>query len=199
MNVFAVNLKSLITEKKITLEELAKYLGLTRQAISNYTLGKTTPNFDILIKIAQYFNVSTDFLLTGLDSCDKKKHNELKLSGNAIRLLKNCEPRIFCLIDKLLSDTKFYSTFTDVFDVMKTNNNSVIYLITHLHANNGILASEKETIYEGLLSFAIEHTNHIMSKYFFDFFAENTSYHEAVKLVNDLKNDTSKNQSNQRP
>lgn len=62
-SVFSKNLDLLMFEKNITQAELAKKVGCTRQAISSYIQDLTLPNIDMLCKIADCFNVSTDYLL----------------------------------------------------------------------------------------------------------------------------------------
>ena len=61
-----VRLKMLRNTKKITQVELANSLGLTKSIISAYENGSRYPSFSILIKIAVYFGVTTDFML-GVD------------------------------------------------------------------------------------------------------------------------------------
>lgn len=60
---FPTAISSLLKERKITPGELAGHLGVTRQTVSNYCLGQTTPSFQLLCEIADFFDVSTDFLL----------------------------------------------------------------------------------------------------------------------------------------
>ena len=43
--------------------ELAKHLGVTKQSISNWENDNIMPSVEMLVKIASFFNVSTDFLL----------------------------------------------------------------------------------------------------------------------------------------
>lgn len=49
--------------KKLTQQQLADLLGLTKSVISAYENGLRYPAYDVLIKIARIFKVSTDFLL----------------------------------------------------------------------------------------------------------------------------------------
>ena len=42
---------------------LAKELGVTKQCVSNWENDNILPSIEMLIKIAKYFNVSTDYLL----------------------------------------------------------------------------------------------------------------------------------------
>ena len=38
-------------------------LGISRQKLSNWKTGFSQPNFDDLMMLAKYFNVTTDYLL----------------------------------------------------------------------------------------------------------------------------------------
>lgn len=60
---FAERLRSLIAKEKITQKALADHLGISRAAINTYVCGKREPCLQNLVAIAQYFDVSTDYLL----------------------------------------------------------------------------------------------------------------------------------------
>ena len=60
-------LKFLRTEKGESLEKIAKYLNVTIQTISNYENEKRDMTPDTILKLAEYFNVSTDYLLGRAD------------------------------------------------------------------------------------------------------------------------------------
>lgn len=59
----AVRLRELIEKKGLSMLQLAKEIGVSRQAINSYTLGESVPDANNLTKIAEYFDVSTDYLL----------------------------------------------------------------------------------------------------------------------------------------
>ena len=61
-------LKYLRTEKGEGLDKIAKYLNVTAQTISNYENEKRDMTPDTIIKLAEYFNVTTDYLLGKCDS-----------------------------------------------------------------------------------------------------------------------------------
>lgn len=61
--MFCDTLKKLRDESNLTQSELANKLNITRSSLSLYELGKRTPDFDTLSKIADFFNVSADYLL----------------------------------------------------------------------------------------------------------------------------------------
>ena len=46
-----------------TQQEVADYLGISRQAYSNYEAGKREPDFETRLKLGEYFGCSVDYLL----------------------------------------------------------------------------------------------------------------------------------------
>ena len=61
-------LKELRKTHKINQDELAKYLNISRQAYSHYEIGARQPSPETLKKLADYFNVSVDYLLERTES-----------------------------------------------------------------------------------------------------------------------------------
>lgn len=57
------NLKKLLEQHNITQKQLAQQLDITPAALGNYIRNIREPDYRTLIKIADYFHVSTDFLL----------------------------------------------------------------------------------------------------------------------------------------
>lgn len=60
---FSSNLRELIAKRGTTITALSKALGISRQAVSQYTDGTGQPNVDKLVMIADYFGVSADYLI----------------------------------------------------------------------------------------------------------------------------------------
>ncbi len=60
--VLGLRIRKLRIEKKLSQLELAKYLNISNTTLSQYESGKRMPGDEIKIKIAQYFNVSLDYL-----------------------------------------------------------------------------------------------------------------------------------------
>ncbi|NLC77487.1 MAG: helix-turn-helix transcriptional regulator [Clostridia bacterium] len=56
-------LKRLRMQKGMTQEQLAEVIGISRSALSMYELNQREPDLSTLIAIADYFSVSTDYLL----------------------------------------------------------------------------------------------------------------------------------------
>lgn len=68
---FSIVLKKLRKSKGLTQEELAKILCLSPSAIGLYEQGSRMPRNDTIIKIAEYFGVTIDFLL-GFDDINEQ-------------------------------------------------------------------------------------------------------------------------------
>lgn len=60
---FEEKLISLRKSKGLSQEELAEYLGVSRQAISRWEAGSSTPDMTNLLGICEYFRVSSDYLI----------------------------------------------------------------------------------------------------------------------------------------
>lgn len=58
-----IRLKELRKSKKINQQKLALKLNITQAAVSKYELGLSEPDIDTLIKIAEIFQVSVDYLI----------------------------------------------------------------------------------------------------------------------------------------
>ncbi len=59
-------LKKLRKAKRMTQNDLARRVRVTKSSISSYENGTRLPSYDVLVKMARVFHVSTDNLL-GLD------------------------------------------------------------------------------------------------------------------------------------
>ena len=63
MKKFGENLRTLRERHDMTQEALGKLLNVTQSTIAYYESGKKQPTLETLIIIADYFEVSTDYLL----------------------------------------------------------------------------------------------------------------------------------------
>lgn len=51
-------------KKKVTQEELAKFLGISKAAVSKWESGISYPSITILPKLAEFFNITVDELIS---------------------------------------------------------------------------------------------------------------------------------------
>lgn len=80
--MFKDTIKILRDQKGLNQSELASILNVSRTTISHWETGTSEPPFELLINIADYFEVSTDFLLGRLS----KNKNDTSLN----EYLKDC-------------------------------------------------------------------------------------------------------------
>lgn len=79
--MFNERLRELRSKKNYSQAALAKELFVSQQTIGNWESGKREPNFETAQKIADFFNVSTDYLLGRTDSHREKQDLDAELEG----------------------------------------------------------------------------------------------------------------------
>lgn len=85
--MLSARLAYLRKEKDKTQEEMANFLGITRPAYTAYESGRRQPDYSTIQKLADFFNVTVDYLL-GRDELDITE----VLEGNKIKLVANGQP-----------------------------------------------------------------------------------------------------------
>lgn len=60
---FVENLKELLFEQGLSVKEFSEKIGIYESTVYNYMRGSRQPNLKLLIKIADYFSCSADYLL----------------------------------------------------------------------------------------------------------------------------------------
>ena len=61
--MFGEKIKAFRMSRGLSQVDLAGKLGVTKQSVSNWENENIMPSIDMLIKIAEFFSVTTDFLL----------------------------------------------------------------------------------------------------------------------------------------
>ena len=75
---FGENLRSLIEERDMTQKELAIQLNIAPSTMGSYVQNTREPDFATLKLLANYFNVSTDYLLDNyIEQISSHQENEL--------------------------------------------------------------------------------------------------------------------------
>lgn len=72
MEIFAKRLKELRNSRRIYQREMADYLGVTTRAYQFYESGGRYPDFQGLLALADYFDVSIDYLVGRSDVPDRR-------------------------------------------------------------------------------------------------------------------------------
>lgn len=60
---FSVRLRQLRKDKHLTQAQVAKSIGVTASMVSSYETDIRLPSFDVMVRIANLFGVTVDFLL----------------------------------------------------------------------------------------------------------------------------------------
>lgn len=69
--MFSERLKELRKEKGISQYDLANDLGIVQSNIGNWESGRREPNYETVIRLARYFDVTVDYLI---GASDERKH-----------------------------------------------------------------------------------------------------------------------------
>ena len=87
--------EQLLQRKGISAYKVAKEAGVTQTALSNWKTGRNTPSTTTLQKIADYFGVTIDYLMTGEEPEGGEKYylNE-ETAEMAQKLFENKELRV---------------------------------------------------------------------------------------------------------
>lgn len=104
------NLRKLRESKNITQTRLSVEIEISQEIISHYEIGGSRPNVENLIKIADYFNCSTDYLLnrTTNPKINKALKNDetTELLYKYDSLSKEDKQHLSCFLDYLYKKQK---------------------------------------------------------------------------------------------
>lgn len=79
-------LKELRKEKGISLKELGSIIGAAESTMSLYENGKRQPDYETLLKLAEYFGVTVDYLLRGESKSERLPEELVILNRNAKKM-----------------------------------------------------------------------------------------------------------------
>ena len=96
-------LRILRKNKGLSMKELGEIIGVAESTISQYETGKREPDFETLLKLGEFFNVSVDYLLRGdnpqnnkMPALTKKDERDIaKTLANLKETLENEEGLMF--------------------------------------------------------------------------------------------------------
>lgn len=86
MEYFGDKLKSLRKSRNLTQEELASKINVSKWAVASYEQGRTSPSIEVLIRICETLDTSSDYML-GISDNLPIKLNTVGLSDEETRLL----------------------------------------------------------------------------------------------------------------
>lgn len=75
--IFMKRMKELRHKKNISMDELAKILKVSKSRVNMWENNGSVPRSDVLVKIAEYYNVPTDYLLGNNNSSESPTNAKL--------------------------------------------------------------------------------------------------------------------------
>ena len=111
MNV-ADRIQNLRKIKGISQEQLAEAIGVSRQAVSKWESEQSTPDLEKIILMSDFFDVTTDYLLKGIEPTNETEHmtvgdvidNKILTDANGKRVKKILRYILYVFIGVLAVD-----------------------------------------------------------------------------------------------
>lgn len=113
---FPTRLREMMGRTKTTQETLGEVLQVSRQMISQYCSGASTPDWKAIAAMAKHFDVSADYLL-GLTDVQSPKADlravcdYTRLSERAINAIQRSTDEDISVLSALLSDAEIFYSF----------------------------------------------------------------------------------------
>jgi transcriptional regulator with XRE-family HTH domain len=82
-----IRIKELREKKGLKQAELSKIIGVNQKTLSNYENERTNADYDILIKLSRFFDVSIDYLLGNSNNPEKENFTK-DLTEEEVKELK---------------------------------------------------------------------------------------------------------------
>lgn len=78
------NIRDLRESKNLTQDQLAEKLFVTRQTVSNYETGKTRPDVDMILRIAQVLGTDANCVFYGMPENENRRRELIKAAVTAL-------------------------------------------------------------------------------------------------------------------
>ncbi len=109
--VFSERIRKLRTDNGLTMDSLAKKLGLSKSRISMWENNGVVPRDDVLKRLSTYFNVSTDYLLGNdkMEGTEPEESSELRFIQRGLKSmdeeqLKKAKAVLSSVFDDIFAD-----------------------------------------------------------------------------------------------
>lgn len=153
MSIISERIKDIRESKGYNQVEFSRKLGLSKQTISNYETGVRQPGLDIVLKIADTFNISTDYILGRVSyQTDRDIQFEQFMSmykkdlENQSGLIKECFNMGMVEVYRILSKVLEYCNecgrndklmkFSDILSKLRVLTYNAIELLNNCKSNN---------------------------------------------------------------
>lgn len=131
---FASVLRELLETNNVKQEELAQYVGVTRQAISQYKEGITKPDIYVFQKIVEYFrknhnvNYSFEYWLGGSSPSSSNNIENISFSTKTINALEEYQNNklLWFTLEEIIQDENFIKKLCEYL-VIHSLNEKILY------------------------------------------------------------------------
>lgn len=187
MATFGERLKKLRTEKKITQQELATILNINKSSISRYEKDQQIPEIKLLETIADYFDISLDYLLGRSDIMFGERLKELRLKSKLKQSELGEKIGVSASIIGMYEQGRRFADQSTLIKLAEYFNVTTDYLLGHTKTNYSVSANipgmpsivcEDNSIYD-----ILDGKKDIKSLEDMNKFLENTDYNNEVKEV----------------
>ena len=120
MQKFSTRLISLRKERGLSQEELAQIVNKTRSAVSGYEIEDKEPPFDVLCLFAEYFGVSTDYLLGLSDERNNVEQVFYNDRGNFERHFKAMSAELRPVVAKCFDSFYLLQVYQELFQTLQS-------------------------------------------------------------------------------
>lgn len=170
---FAQRLKALRKERGVTQQQLADGVGISKGGLSYYENAGRTPDISILERFADYFGVTTDYLLGRTNAQTKKTKlqavcNYTGLSDKAVNLLSDLKENspaqlraINFLLEQAAGDMDIVYDIDDADDYDGSILNAVVRYLNRYSNYDEYLAEYVSSSNEGISS-TIQNALHLL-------------------------------------
>jgi len=111
----------LMKRNNVKQQQLSEAVGVSQGNVSDWKSGRSSPSIEVLPKIAEFFNVSTDYLL-GLDDVPNRN---IQLSEDKRRLLKMYDLLTDMEKGEILGELKMLTRDTPMVAAARSTDNSI--------------------------------------------------------------------------
>jgi len=103
--IFFDILSNLLTSHNVTQKQLAEFLQIRQNTISDWKKNGNLPSGETAIKIANFFNVSLDYLLTGEEKNNVYSPDEIELISNYRSLQEHDKSTVRVIISAIAKNS----------------------------------------------------------------------------------------------
>lgn len=149
-NTIGARIKDLREYTKLTQAQLAKELFTTRENVNYWENNQRDIKTQTIIQIANYFNVSCDYLLTGVSSKNLDIHKSLGLNEISIKNLVDVRKNFKNICDLFMENDEFLFFMKNIYNYVTKSREHKINSLEDIDISNALDAGFKSLCHSAL-------------------------------------------------